>query len=107
MLARESEWHRVVPDVFDGPADILGGIEEDFPSGTTPSRMVGGTCAGGDERFSGRLLKVVDHFFGNVSVFANQDMDVIGHDRARVTRVTIAADRILESGSDRRELPRG
>ena len=52
-----------------------------------------------------RGLKVVDHVLGLVFVFSNQDVYVVRHNRARVTRVFILFNNLRESVTN--FLPRG
>src|SRR5581483_479609 len=45
-------------------------------------------------------LEILDHVLGEMLVLANEDMDVVGHDRAGVARVALICDHFTEGGRD-------
>jgi hypothetical protein len=61
----------------------------------------------GDHRIATGFLQVRDHLFGDVAMFADHEMDVIIHDRARVAGVRFALDHASERVCDRAQLSLG
>src|SRR6476659_1803772 len=51
---------------------------------------------GGAERIGAGGLKVEDHLLRQVLVLAEEDVDVVAQDRARVAGVTVLLDAVLE-----------
>src|SRR5215510_484955 len=76
-------------------------IEEDLPPAAgQPRRMVDRTVVSRAEASATRLFQSLDHFLRLVLVFADQDVDVVRHDRASVAGVSPLLDHPAECQSN-------
>jgi len=78
---------RIALHISNLPADFVRMIEETVPTSTRPNWVVGRAEPETDEPQAAGLLEDFDHLFGFVAVLPDHEMYVVGHDRARVTRI--------------------
>src|SRR5438874_1446498 len=87
MLSRHAVRNWVVLDVFDGAVHFIGVVEEDFPTTSAPRWVIFRTESISAKPRAAEMLEIVDHFFGAMFVFADDQVDVIEEDGAGVARV--------------------
>jgi hypothetical protein len=58
-------------------------------------------------RLPARPLKLPDHLLGLIAVLADDQVDVVGHQGARVARVPLRPDHLLEGVGDHPDVARG
>lgn len=75
-------------------------VEEDFPTWATPNGMIFGSKAERAKPQAAGILEVGDHLLGKVFVLADQEVNVIRHDGAGVTGISIVLDDVSERFSD-------
>lgn len=82
-------------DISDRPAHFVWMVQEHFPSpSSSPSRMVGGAEISRTEPLAAGLLESFCHLLSQVFVLAQKQMDMVGHDRARITGVVLVVDHL-------------
>src|SRR5207248_2170046 len=100
-LHGQAERKRVPLDVRDGSSDLVRMIQEDLPSSTgQPGRMIRRTVVGRDEASPARLFQDLNHFLGLVLVLADQNVNVVWHDRASVAGISLLLDHLTECQAD-------
>src|SRR6185369_14543194 len=92
MLPRYADLDWVLLNVRDRAPDVLRRIEEYLPARSAPCRMRIAATTSHNKRRPAGILKPRDHLLREVSMFADDQVDVIGHDCAGVTRVLTEAD---------------
>ena len=102
-LSRQAHLHGIVVDVLDRSPHVVGVVEEDFPSGASPDGVIERTESETAKPQAAGFLEVEDHFLGAVPVLANQKMDVVAHDDARVSRVPTFVNDSAERVSNGRD----
>ncbi len=100
VLRGHSAIERVLADVANCPANVVGMVQEYLPSRLGPDWMIRRPETGRAKPQAGGLLKILDHLLSFVPVFADQQMNVIRHDCAGVTGVPIFAHRLGECVGD-------
>src|SRR5262249_35260694 len=81
---------RVPLDVANRAADLVRVIQKDLPAASTgPDGMIGRSVTGGAKSQAADFLERLDHLLGLVLVLADQDMDMVGHDGARIASVAL------------------
>src|SRR5438105_332289 len=79
--------NRIFFDVSNRTPDLVRMIKEDFPTAANPGWMVWITETVRAKPQAAVVLKVRDHLFSGMLVFADDQVNVIAHDRARVAGV--------------------
>ena len=96
-LDRETDHYGIVLDIFDRSTDIFRRIEKDFPARAAPYGVVGGAHGGAAKPQAAGFLQICDHLFSKVFVLADQDMNVVRHNRTRVTGIAVVRDAFAKS----------
>ena len=82
LLLWQPQRKRVLLDVGDDPANLVGVVEKHFPPVTAPGRMVGRAVVGLRQSVAASALEARDHLLRRVLVLASQEVDVVRHDCA-------------------------
>jgi hypothetical protein len=100
MLLGKFPLYRILLDVSNRSADIVGVFEEDLPTWTTPYRMIVGPSFGIAKPQAADGLEILDHILRLLAVLANQEVNVIRHNRASIASVGLLANTLSERTSD-------
>src|SRR5580692_1058524 len=97
-LRWQSDRTRVVLDVTNSPPNLVGMVEEHFPAAASnPGRMRLCSFAPFDQPVSAGEHQVGRHVLCQMLVLANENVHVIGHDRAGIASVTLFVDNAAKS----------
>lgn len=107
LLRRQRDFHRIAIDIPNCSVHLVPMIEKDFPPADSPEWVISGTEANFAKSFARCSLYVLNHLLRQVSMLANQQMNVIRHDRTCVTCVIEACDRITDRLGHYRKLGGG
>src|SRR5947209_1975535 len=89
-LDRQSERQRVAFDVGDSSSDLVGMFEENLPTAAVrPGRMDRCPVLRRAQANPAGLLESFHHLFRLVPVLADQDVDMVRHDRTGVTGIAV------------------
>ncbi len=97
MLRRAVGFNGVILCVRDSAVDVIGVVQENFPTGSAPEGVVRLAKVVIEKFGSAGFLKVGDHLFGKVLVLANHQMNVVRHDGAGVAGVDLRSDYVRYS----------
>ena len=100
MLFGKPPLHRVLLDVRNRSADIVGVFEEDYPTWTTPYRMIVGPAFSIAKPQAADGLEILNHILRLLPVLANQEVNVIRHNRASIASVDLPANTLGEGTCD-------
>src|SRR5438067_4840204 len=100
-LHGQAERTRVPLDVRDGSSDLVRMIQEDLPSSAgQPRWVVDRTVVGRAEASTARFFQGLDHLLCGMLVLANQNVNVVWHDRASVAGISPLLDHLAEGQAD-------
>src|SRR3989339_369785 len=91
-LRRQPAFRRGPLNVANSSSHVRGLIQEHFPTGRGPNGMIRRAKTATEQPQPADLLEVLDHLLGRVLVFADEHVNVVGEDRARITRVPLMLD---------------
>ena len=86
------DFQRIVLDIADGPTDFIRVAEEHLPSRPAPDGMARGAKRTFAKPRAADGLQIGDHLFCFVFVFANDEVNVVGHDGGGVAGVAVRGD---------------
>src|SRR5207245_5662019 len=91
-LRGASQLERILFDVRDRAPHILGRIEKDLPTAGGPDRMISCSNTSRAQRVTAIFLKLLNHAFRTMFMFADQKVNVIEHYGAGIAGVAVGAD---------------